>query len=66
MLAARAKGYDSCPMDGFDYDAVGELINLPPDHVVAMFVVIGKTVKEAWPRQGQIPTSEAVIENRFA
>jgi hypothetical protein len=31
-------------MDGFDYDAVGKLINLPEDHVVAMFVVLGKAL----------------------
>ena len=29
MLAAKSMGYDSCPMDGFDFDAVGKLINLP-------------------------------------
>jgi len=29
MLAAKALGYDSCPMDGFDFDAVGKLIRLP-------------------------------------
>ncbi|MFO7902538.1 MAG: nitroreductase family protein [Planctomycetota bacterium] len=65
MLAARTLGYDSCPMDGFDYDAVGKLIHLPPDHVVAMFVAIGKPTKEAWPRPGQVPLSEVVIENTF-
>lgn len=65
MLAAKALGYDSCPMDGFDYEAVGKLINLPPDHVVAMFVALGKGVKEAWPRGGQLPLSEVVITNRF-
>jgi nitroreductase len=42
MLAAKEMGYESCPMDGFDYAAVGKLINLPADHVVTMFVVIGK------------------------
>ncbi|NQU40755.1 MAG: nitroreductase family protein [Lentisphaerae bacterium] len=66
MLAARAMGYDSCPMDGFDYDAVGKLINLPADHVVAMFVAIGKSTKAAWPLPGQLPMTEVVIENRFA
>jgi nitroreductase len=66
MLAAKAMGYESCPMDGFDFAAVGRLINLPPDHVIAMFVAIGKPLKEAWPRGGQIPMAEAVIENRFA
>lgn len=65
MLTAKAMGYDSCPMDGFDFDAVGKLINLPKDHVVAMFVVIGKGVKEAQPKGGQLPVEEIIIENRF-
>ncbi len=65
MLTAKALGYDSCPMDGFDYDAVGKLINLPEDHVVAMFVAIGKGIKEAWPRGGQLPLSDVVIIDRF-
>jgi len=65
MLTARAMGYDSCPMDGFDFDAVGKLINLPDDHVVAMFVAIGKSTKEAWPKGGQLPMDEVVITDRF-
>ncbi len=65
MLSAKALGYESCPMDGFDYDAVGKLINLPKNHVVAMFVAIGKGTKEAWPRPGQLALDEVVIENRF-
>ena len=36
MLSAKAMGYDSCPMDGFDFDAVGKMINLPDDHVIAI------------------------------
>ena len=66
MLTAKAMGYDSCPMDGFDYEAVGKLINLPPDHAVAMFVAIGKATQAAWPRAGQLPLNEVVIENQFA
>lgn len=65
MLAAKSMGYDSCPMDGFDYDAVGKLINLPDDHVTAMFVVIGKATKEAWPKPGQLALDDVVIKNRF-
>ena len=65
MLAAKAMGYDSCPMDGFDFEAVGKLINLPEDHVIAMFVAIGKGTKEAWPRSGQLSMEEVVIENHF-
>lgn len=66
MLAAKSMGYDSCPMDGFDFDKVAELIQLPDDHVIAMFVAIGKGTKEAWPRPGQLALEEVVIENRFA
>jgi nitroreductase len=59
-------GYNSCPMDGFDFDAVGKLINLPDDHLIAMFVAIGKGTKDAWPRPGQLPMSDVVIANKFA
>ena len=65
MLAAKAMGYDSCPMDGFDFDAVGKLINLPEDHAIAMFVAIGKGTEPAWPKPGQLPMDEVVIEDRF-
>lgn len=65
MLAARAMGYDSCPMDGFDFDAVGKLIRLPADHAIVMFVVVGKATKPAWGRPGQLDLSEVVIENHF-
>jgi len=65
MLAAKAMGYDSCPMDGFDFEEVGRLINLPSDHVIAMFVAVGKGIKEPWPRGGQLPLAEVVIEDRF-
>jgi len=65
MLAAKSMGYDFCQMDGFDFDAVGKLINLPSDHVVAMFVAIGKPKQDASPRGGQLALDEVVIENRF-
>lgn len=65
MLAAKEMGYDSCPMDGFDFEKVAELIDLPNDHVITMFVAIGKATKEAWPRAGQLAMSEVVIRNKF-
>ena len=66
MLAAKSMGYDSCPMDGFDFDKVAGLINLPDDHVIAMFVAIGKGTKDAWPRPGQLTLDEVVIRNAFS
>lgn len=65
MLAAKSMGYDSCPMDGFDFAKVAEIIKLPDDHVIAMFVAIGKGTKEAWPRPGQLPLDDVVIMNTF-
>ena len=65
MLHAKEMGYDSCPMDGFDFDAVGKLINLPQDHVIAMFVAIGKGIKAAWPRGGQLPMNEVLVVDGF-
>ncbi|NOR42630.1 MAG: nitroreductase family protein [Gammaproteobacteria bacterium] len=66
MLAAKSLGYDSCPMDGFDFDKVAELIHLPDDHVITMFVAIGKGTKQPWLRPGQLKLEEVVIQNRFS
>ncbi len=65
MLAAKSMGYDSCPMDGFDFEKVAELIKLPDDHVITMFVAVGKGTKEPWPRPGQLNLDEVVIKNSF-
>ncbi len=65
MLVAQDMGYQSCPMIGFDIDKVAELINLPDDHVMGPMVAIGKGTKDPWPKPGQLPLEELVIENGF-
>lgn len=65
MLAAKSMGYDSCPMDLADLDQVAQLINLPDDHLIALFVAIGKGTREPWPRAGQLPMDAVVITDRF-
>ena len=65
MLYAKSMGYDTCPMDGFDFDKVSGLLNLPQDHTPAMFVCVGKAIKKALPRGGQLPLHEVVIHNQF-
>ena len=65
MLAAKAMGYDSCPMDGFDFDAVAKIIKLPEDHVISFMVAVGKGTQPAWPKPGQLPYDEVVIQNTF-
>jgi nitroreductase len=65
MLSAKAMGYESCPMIGFDIEKVAELINLPDDHVMGPMVAIGKGTKDPWPKPGQLPLSEVIFENGF-
>ena len=65
MLAAKEMGYDTCPMDGFDFDAVSKLLKLPADHTPVMFVVVGKALEPARPRAGQLNLDEVVIYNTF-
>jgi nitroreductase len=65
MLAAKAMGYDSCPMIGFDIEKIGDLINLPDNHVVGMMIAVGRGTKPAWPKPGQLPLEQVLIHDRF-
>ena len=65
MLTAKAMGYDSNPMIGFDPQKVAEIINLPDDHVISMLMAIGKQIKPAMPRGGQLPLSDIVFTDKF-
>lgn len=65
MLAAKAKGYDSCPMDLSDFSEVAKIVKLPDDHAIAMFVAIGRGVQDPWPRAGQLPQNEVVFIDHF-
>ena len=65
MLLAQEQGWHSCPMDGFDYDAVGQLINLPEDHVVALMIAIGERSQDSFPRTGKLCLQEVMVENTF-
>jgi nitroreductase len=66
MLAAKAMGYDSCPMIGFDPVQVAELIGLPEDHVIGFMIAVGKATKPAWPKPGQLALEEVIVHDRFA
>ena len=65
MLTAKDLGYDSCPMDGFNFDAVAKLLNFPSDHIPVMFVAIGKALQDPRPRSGQLPVDQVVQYNQF-
>jgi len=42
MLALRAYGYDSCPMEGLDSTRLRKLMRLPSDAVIVMGIAAGK------------------------
>ncbi|MGD8592672.1 MAG: nitroreductase family protein [Gammaproteobacteria bacterium] len=65
MLSATAMGYDSCPMDLSDFGEVAKLINLPDDHIISMFVAIGKGIEAPWPRGGQLRRDAVTKFNSF-
>ena len=65
MLSATTLGYDTCPMIGFDADAVANVINLPDDHVVGMIITIGKRAKDPFPKPGFLDDSKVFFENTF-
>ena len=65
MLAARGMGYDSCPMDGFDFDALAQLINLPADHCIGLMLAVGRSVEQPAPRSGRLGFDEVVVRDRF-
>lgn len=65
MLSAKAMGYDSCPMIGFDIEKVAERIRLPEDHCMGPMVAIGRGTQEPWPKPGQLSREEVFFENGF-
>lgn len=42
MLTARALGYDSCPMEGYDSKMLKNILSLPSDAVPVMVISLGK------------------------
>ncbi len=65
MLAAKAMGYDSCPMIGFDPLKVAEIIQLPENHLIGMMLTVGKALKDANARGGQLPYEDVVFRDTF-
>ncbi|MCK9188333.1 nitroreductase family protein [Acidithiobacillus sp.] len=64
MLVAQELGYDSCPMDGFDFDAVAKIIRLPADFAIGYMVAIGKGTGNAWPSNRE-PVEKLVSIDHF-
>lgn len=64
MLAAKAKGYDTCPMGGFNKEAFVKAFNIPERYVPVMLLTIGKAAKPAH-RSSRKPIKNITIYNSF-
>jgi nitroreductase len=63
MLALRAEGYDSCPMEGFDPWRAQALLDLPRGAEVCMFLAVGKrSDKGVWWDRVLMPREWALRE----
>lgn len=49
MLVARAKGYDTVPMGGYDQAKFVEAFNIPERYAPVMLIAIGKAAKPGHP-----------------
>lgn len=66
MLAAKEKGWDTCPMIGFDPKALSEVLNIPDTHVPVLLITIGKEdTSKLRPRGYRKPVGEFVSFNKF-
>jgi len=63
MLALRAEGYDSCPMEGFDPWRARKLLGLPRGAEACMFLAVGKRSETGlWWERILVPRDWAVRE----
>ncbi|GEL04684.1 nitroreductase family protein [Rummeliibacillus stabekisii] len=61
MLAAKEKGWDTCPMIGFEEDKVKEILNISDQYEVALMITLGKEkVASRQPRGYRKPVNEFV------
>jgi len=65
MLATQPMGYHTCPMDGFDFQKVAEIIQLPNDHIISFMIAVRKGTKEPWPKDGQLDLAEVMVKTNF-
>ncbi|UQZ84725.1 Putative NAD(P)H nitroreductase MhqN [Paenibacillus konkukensis] len=66
MLAAKDAGWDTCPMIGFDAEALRKALSVPDRYVPALLIAIGREdTSRQRPRGYRKPVGEFVTYNRF-
>jgi nitroreductase len=60
MLGAVNRGWDTCPMIGFDPEAVSKILELDESHIPVMLLTLGYRMEDPRPRSPRRPISEVV------
>ena len=63
MLAAKNRGYSTCPLIGFDQDAASKLLALNDNTIPVMFLTLGKQKNPPRARDYRRPVEEVVRWN---
>jgi len=64
MLAAKAHGYDTVPMGGYDSAKFKEEFNVPDRYVQVMLIAVGKAARAAH-KTSRLTVDEVTAWNRF-
>ncbi|WP_223065917.1 nitroreductase family protein [Paenibacillus caui] len=66
MLNAKDKGWDTCPMIGFDPETVRKVLNIPDHLLPVMMIALGKEdTSQQRPRGYRKPVAEFVTFGKF-
>ncbi len=64
MLAAKAKGYDTVPMGGFDQEKFVEAFRVPENFEPVMLIALGKGAKAGF-EKSRLPLDEVLQWNKY-
>ncbi|EPA00285.1 putative nitroreductase [Indibacter alkaliphilus LW1] len=63
MYAMKSKGYDTCPLEGFDSKRVKKLLDLPKSAEISMVIACGKGLPEGiYGERFRVPSEEVIFE----
>ena len=60
IFAAEASGFVSCPMGGFDPEAVTQTFGLRSNEVPVVLVAVGHAASGNWPQKPRRPLAEVM------
>lgn len=65
MWMAEVLGYDTCPMEGFDEDAVREVLGIPKEVRIIFLLVVGRLRGDDSKNPGRLTASRTVFADHY-